>query len=349
MIVALKGTEIVEKSNELNEIRMNGMTLQQLRFFSIYLAKINSRDEKTRKVVFPIKDFQKIMELGRVNIKHLQTVTDGLLCKTYNQKNDDGGYTGFVIFKRCRVFRKNAEDWFIEIEASDDALPLMFNIRRNYFKYELWNALRLKSANQIAMYELLKQYEKLGKYEVSVTKLRERLDIITEYPRWNNFKVRVLDSCQQALTETTDITYTYERGKVGNGGKWLTVIFYIKKNKHYIDQLTLGEFINLQDEPEEAVFIDELSDIENENQKYFENERLELYSDMCDNEFNEQEIQIIYDFLLDIMPYVDELKKADYLKRAYDELNYRSTQSKISNRFKYLRGILKNKLEEKGQ
>ena len=57
----IKGTELVEKRNILNEIRKTNMTLKQLRFFSIYLAKINARDLSTRSVRFPLDDFQKIM------------------------------------------------------------------------------------------------------------------------------------------------------------------------------------------------------------------------------------------------------------------------------------------------
>lgn len=101
------------------------------------------------------------------------------------------------------------------------------------------------------MYEILKQYETIGKRELPVQELRELLGIAKdEYTYWQNFKVRVLDSCQQALKETTDICFTYERGKAGQGGKWLSVIFYIKKNEDYIDQLTLDEFINMQPQPE---------------------------------------------------------------------------------------------------
>ena len=53
---------IVQKRNILNELRSNNMTLQELRFFSIYLSKINPRDVSTRVVRFPLSDFQKIME-----------------------------------------------------------------------------------------------------------------------------------------------------------------------------------------------------------------------------------------------------------------------------------------------
>ena len=246
--MALRGKELIEKRNVLNEIRSNNMTIQELRFFSIYLSKINSRDISTRVVRFSIEDFCKIMNFGRPNIKQLQASTNGLLCKVVNIPNDDGGYTGFTLFKKCRVFKNEYEKWYIEIDASDDALPLMFDFKNRYFTYELWNALRLKSANQIRMYEILKQYEHVGKRELSVTELRELLGIAPkEYDRWDNFKRKVLDSCQQALKETTDICFDYERGKVGAGGKWLTIIFHIKKNKDYVDQLTLAEFIDMQD------------------------------------------------------------------------------------------------------
>ena len=62
------------------------------------------------------------------------------------------------------------DEWFVEINASDDALPLMFDFKNRYFKYALWNALRLKSPNQIRMYEILKQYETLGKREIEITR-----------------------------------------------------------------------------------------------------------------------------------------------------------------------------------
>ena len=95
------------------------------------------------------------------------------------------------------------------------------------FSY-LRNALRLKSASHIRMYEILKQYETLGKREIAVSDLQDMLGV--HYSRWERFRTKVLDSSQQALRETTDICFDYERGKVGNGGKWFTIIFTIHKN-----------------------------------------------------------------------------------------------------------------------
>ena len=266
-------TAIVEKRNVLNELRSNSMTVQELRFFSIYLSKINPRDQSTRVVRFPIEDFQRIMGFGRLNLNQLKDSTNRLLGKVVQVPDERGGFIAFTLFKRCRVSLDDNNKWFMEIDASDDALPLMFDFKNKYFKYELWNALRLKSPNQIRMYEILKQYEGLGKRELTVTELRELLGIgQTEYvdrTGWSNFKKKVLDSCQQALKETTDICYTYERGKVGKGGKWLSVVFHISKNEDYIDQLTLDEFINMQPEPRSVAIQTTAEDEELEGQMTF--------------------------------------------------------------------------------
>ena len=159
---------IVEKRNVLNELRSNNLTLQELRFFSIYLSKINPYDKKTRAVKFPLSDFQKIMEFGRLNIQQLKESTDNLLRKIVHIPLDNGGFKGIVLFEQCEVNKDCNGSWYVEISASHAALPLMFDFKDRYFKYELWNALRLKSSNQIRMYEILKQYENLGKREISV-------------------------------------------------------------------------------------------------------------------------------------------------------------------------------------
>ena len=68
-------TAIVEKRNVLNELRSNNMTLQELRFFSIYLSKINPWDKSTRVVRFPLDDFRRIMGLGYdMNITHFKYI-----------------------------------------------------------------------------------------------------------------------------------------------------------------------------------------------------------------------------------------------------------------------------------
>ena len=357
-------TAIVEKRNVLNELRSNNMTIQELRFFSIYLSKINPRDVSTRIVRFPIEDFQRIMGFGKLNLGQLRASTDSLLCKIVHVPDENGrGMRAFQLFKECHIFQDELGQWVLEIDAHDRALPLMFDFKNRYFKYELWNALRLKSPNQVRMYEILKQYEGLGKRELLITELRELLGIDkNEYAGrtgWSDFKKYVLDSCQQALKETTDICYTYERGKTGKGGKWLTVIFHIMKNKDHVDRLSLEEFIDLQPK---AVGIDtaeydddtEMSEEERRIAKYGE-EHLVLYAEAVDDEFEKEELEQIALILTRInIPKDPNLSGYDatlygrqrYLKEKYAALKYealrkvKNGEEPIRNRFKYFLTML---------
>lgn len=330
-------TAIVAKRNVLNEIRSNNMTVQELRFFSIYLSKINPWDKSTRVVRFPLEDFRRIMEFGRLNISQLKSSTDSLLCKIVHVPDERGGYRAFQLFKECHVSQDDYGEWYMEIDAHDRALPLMFDFRSRYFKYKLWNALRLKSSNQVRMYEILKQYEGLGKRELTVAELRELLGIApNEYTRFERFRVRVLDSCQSALKESTDICFEYERGKTGKGGKWITIIFYIRKNNDYIDQLTLDEFINMQPQPssenDEIDYGSELADL--------------LGSTACKNEFTPEQIRILQDLVIQAVPNQDDLARCDYLIEKVHLLNYYHSKNLIQDRFAYLRSMIEKDIKK---
>ncbi len=310
----IKNSYIVEKSNLLNEIRDNKMSLQELRFFSVYLSKINARNVSTRCVRFPLSDFQKIMNIGRMNIKHFKTAVNGLLCKVVHMPTDDGGLSSFQLFKEVKLFKDDSEEWFVEIDAHDNALPLFFNLKGNYFTYELWNALRLKSVNQFRMYELLKQRENLGHFEIKVSELREFLYIApTQYTALKDFKIRILDSCQQALAENTDICYTYECGKRGARGKWLTIVFHVSKNSKHSDPLELQDFIDKQPQPKSERVPDErpeapelCSDYSTSSSSAFK--RQPYLSGEFEKDLKQSDIKVLCDMLACKVPNTSERK-----------------------------------------
>jgi plasmid replication initiation protein len=72
--------------------------------------------------------------------------------------------------------------------------------------------------NQIRLYELLKARENMGGVlEISLNSLKLKLGIDKkQYPRWNNFKTRVIEPCRLALIEHTDLRFTYTPIKNGN-------------------------------------------------------------------------------------------------------------------------------------
>ena len=340
----LKNYYLVEKRNVLNEIRSNNMTLQELRFFSIYLSKINQRDLNTRVVRFSLDDFQTIMELSsNIKIPYMKSVTNSLLSKIVNVPYyKTGGYEAFQLFKECRVNTDEYGEWYVEIDAHDKALPLLFEFKNKYFTYQLWNALRLKSSNQLRMYEILKQYQTVGYRILKIEELRSLLGIAKdEYPRYNDFKKWVLDSCQQALLEYTDIKFTYEpHEKKGKGSKVISVKFTIIKNDDYTDQLTLSEFI---EEKKLEASADDSIDDENEGTGSLYSDRINFLMGACNDEFTYNQIVTLNDKMRDFMPY-EEFKYQPhcyhYLNSRYNEMIRRSEKDGVRTRFGYVKSLI---------
>ena len=261
---------LVEKRNILNDLISREFTLQELRLFSIYLGRINARDLSTRVVRLGIKQFYSIMGVYPQKISYLKEITNSLLTKVVNVPNENNnGYSAFQLFKECRIDEDDNGQWYFEIEAHIKALPLMFNYKRDYFKYELWNVLNLESVNQFRMYEVLKQHEWHGEHIVTVAGLKALLGIgEKEYPEFSDFKKDVLKVCQRALKEKTDITFTYEpHVRSGRGGRIQSLRFVISKNQDYKCQLNLEEFlgadiiakIKQETEPESTLDVSQLS------------------------------------------------------------------------------------------
>lgn len=340
----IKKNNLIEKRNVLNELRCNNMQLQELRFFTIYLSKINARDpDNTRVVRFSLSDFLSIMELKKVNISDVKAISNSLLCKVVSINTDSGGFRQFQLFKECTFEKDSDDNWYLEIDANDKALPLMFDFKRDYFTYELWNALRLTSSNQIRMYEILKQYEKVGERTLQLGELKSLLFIgENEYSIFANFRRRVLDSCQKALKQSTDICFDYELIKKSKG-KVTDIKFIIKKNTEYIDQLSLEEFINMKkdciEEQEPEI---ELEEIEDDQEEDIFKEKLKFYSEALNEEFTLDEVEVLYRLALPIIEAQSDkisfdLKMYNFLALKFSELN---SKKNIKFRFNYLKKLI---------
>ncbi|MCL2053034.1 MAG: replication initiation protein [Oscillospiraceae bacterium] len=257
------------------------------------------------------------------------------------------GFEAFQIFKKCRVYKHN-ETWHISIDAHDDALPLLFDYKTQYYKYELWNTLRLKSANQFRMYEILKQFEYKGERTLNLTDLKRLLCIKNnEYQRYDNLKARVLEACRKALAEYTDISFTYlpaERN--GKGGGITAITFYIKANKPKAPPLSLDEFMQRGKTTEESPPAPQL-----QMPQIYKDKNLEFLAEACDEEFSERQMRVIFDVVIKAVPFTIckhtmALQHYDYLRMKYNEFCYTADKkavegSPVRNRFAYFLSTLK--------
>lgn len=238
-----KSKYMVAKRNDLMEMRPRDMTFQEQRLLVVYLSKINPLDINTRRVVLPISEFQNILEINsKQGVNYYIDVAENLVSRTIRIPFE-GGIKVFPLFKTALIYLKSSElenNEFDDVahfslEAHEDALPLMFEFKKNFTSYELGSITRLKSVNQLRMYEILKQYERAKFRIVSIDDLKELLGISKkDYAEYKFFKRDVLEVCRKALDQCTDISFTYEPHSK-KGRKIYELKFKINKNKNYIN------------------------------------------------------------------------------------------------------------------
>jgi plasmid replication initiation protein len=357
----------VSKSNSLNEARNSRMTPTQMKLLGIYLSKINPTDAGSRVVTFKLEDYAKIMQVSQLNTTRLAKTAEELLGLTVKLWDNEGKYSEdaeeelviIQIFKKFRLFKKKDDgEWYVSIDCHDDATRLMFDLRERYFKYELWNTLQLTSFNQQRMYEILKQYERIGERVVTIKDLRALLGLQpAEYAVWQNFKVRVIDASQEALGRYTDLRFTWEPyGKRGRGGKVNALKFIIQKNDDYIRQMTLEDYLI---EHELPALEEELLELENppiKLEKAIEPEHAvdplhpvlferyqELAAHSCRGEFTIEQIAVLHTEMLSAIP-EGAIGNSDYcvtyLRKRYEYMDMRSKSGKVKHRFGYLRSLI---------
>lgn len=330
----------VERTNNFNQLRPKGLTLNQVRFFAIYQAKINAREPEKREVVFPLKDFVRIMDLQRLNITKLKNTIDELLRQIVHLPNDRNGFIAIPLFNECEVYQdKDTNEWFVKIECHQKAMPYMFEMKKNYFKYQLWNALRLTSVNQIRMYEILKQYENKGTRTIQLDELKDMLGIDKkQYVRYENFRVRVLESCQKALAENTDIRFEYI--PIRTSRKITAIQFNIFKNKEYKDVLQLDEFIDKSD-LEDVITepVTQKKDLKDLYKQYFSSEREEMLRNNI-----KMLLQEIYE--TDSML---ELRTEAIYKKCVTKFKMQAQSTEIIKPLSYMNGIINNLIDEESK
>lgn len=372
--LVLSGDNWVYQANAINSAISDRASVIGIRFFSIYQSKLNPKDKTTRKVTFPLDDYAKIMELQRVNITQLKKAAEELITIPIIIGRPDGGFTARPLYDKVDVFQDEQDDWYVTIDCHDDMVDYLFDLHRDYFKYRLWNMLRLRERNHQRMYLFLKERQFLKEPPiVELGEIRKALGLNKDqYTAWRDFRRAVLEPCQTALSERTDLKFAFEPIKKGRGGKIVAIKLIIENNNNYVDQLTLDEFIGSQFEPEyETEEINPMSfkaeeqqELESSTSDYDYRKALALLGEKPSDKPNEQQAESIKNLALKVAKntYDEELETSKITlnealyKIIYDAVMIVNTaiekakQGKgrvINNPITYLNGVLQNKAKVK--
>lgn len=313
---------IIEKSNVLNAMQQTNydMTLNEFRFFCMYLSKLNARDPSNRTAIIKIEDFEKLFDTpfntSRFNKKIRQVAGANIEIKTGDKTTILQLYSKF---EWC-----DSEDCKeLEITCNFDVQPYLFELQKNYTAYRLGNIAKLNSIPKIRLYELCKQYEKIKEVKFGIEELQQML--MTKRNRFNDFRLQVIEPAVEDINKFTDITVTYE--KILKCRKCVAIKFFIESKNQDIAEIEHKEAV-----PQKK----DLKDLYN---KYFSSEHEENFK---------SNIKIMLQEIYETDSMIDSRTDAIY-KKCVSKFKIQAQNTEIIKPLSYMNGIINNLIDEESK
>lgn len=217
---------LVVQANSLIEASYRLKPSQQ-KFLRIMASMINKDDEDFKTYEFKISELISLFEVkDQSKYNEIPKQTRELMGNVLTFKTDKKIIQ--VPFLNYCEYEFGAGIMRVQFHPYLKPFYLYLGKENPYTKYELKNILTLKSIYSIRIYELLKQFEKIGFRTIEINKLREIFQIEpSEYIRYNDFKRFVLLQAQKELPLKTDITFEFE--EIKEKRKVVAIKFNVRK------------------------------------------------------------------------------------------------------------------------
>lgn len=234
--------KLVRKSNNLVEGKYR-FDIWEMRVFTKMLTMILPNDEDFKEYRIYLKEVIDDFNLSndKQSYKLLKDGAVKLMKKEIKIIRDtEEGEKEFLTYIAVGLdsFTSKTKGSYLDISFHPKMKPFLLQLQTQFLMYDVRNILQLQSSYSVRIYELLKQYEKIGKRTFSIDNLKETLSVIDKYPLYANFKQRIIVKAQEDLAAFTDISFTFEEIKKGRATH--TIVFTIKSNKTIVEERKLA-------------------------------------------------------------------------------------------------------------
>lgn len=220
-----KYKSLMVKSNYIIEASYK-LSLQEQRIIYILLSKIKKDDEEFKVYKFSVKE---IANTIKTNHKGMHSEVSKNIDNLRNKN--------LTIIKDNSILRikwLSSAQYFVgqgtvELEFSPKLKPYLLQLKEQFTKLYLDRVINFNSYYSCRVYELLKQYQSIGKRILLVDDIRTMFCIETnQYSRYNDFKRKIIIQAQKEINSKSDIYFDFEEIKTGH--KVTALKFYIKSN-----------------------------------------------------------------------------------------------------------------------
>ena len=248
----MSDNQIVTKANKLTSASYSlGVAEQRVIILAIIEARSQQRMIDARGVLrIKAKSYQDNFKVEKhTAYEALKSAATGLFEASFKYKSIDET-TGKPKDNVVRWVQKIAyidDAGTVELQFTDEVIPLITRLSKEYTEYELKQVSELQSEYAIRLYELMIQWKSVGKtQQILLDDLRNQLGVKPDqYKAMCNFKARVLDHGINQINNHTDIIAEYEQHKTGRKVTGFTFRFRSKQAVSKPKQVSNNDFIKM--------------------------------------------------------------------------------------------------------
>ncbi len=312
--MSMKDDKLIVKANDFVEAPYK-LTVWEQKVMLKVIAAIGKCDKDFKTYTFSIKEMMEDVGAKRKDLyKELNMITKGLIGKTFTITTDKGEIQ--VSWLSSATYLKG--QGIVELEISEKLKPFLLDLRERFTKYNYKYVTSFKKTYSFRIYELLKQFETIGKRKFEVSKLKEILCCDERYDRYFDFKKYVLEPAKEEINKT-DISFEYEEIKEGRSVKYLNFIIYTN--------------IKLLDAIDNKV----------DGKKVYETYKKKSHNELIE----ELELLLSTKYSINVQrEKLERINKTEIMKLIFEIREGEYDREEIQNSRKYMLGVIKKKCNE---
>ncbi len=297
--------KLVIKSNKLIEARYE-LSLNEQKIILYAVSKLDTTKDKFNILELETKEFMELLDTSQFRYTEIRELVSNLMSKQVRIETDKRDLVANWISSIDYI----KDTGLIELEFSEKLIPYLLQLKERFTRYQLNNILHLKNKHSIRIYELLKQYQKIGQREFTINELKKILMLENKYKQFRDFNKSVLKLTMEEINEFTDL---------------IIDIDYIKKGRK-VESIKYK--IESKDQ-EKKIYIDFLNE-------FYNIKEMKSKMGLGQENFSTEQIMSVYEKA------VGKAGNEDIDLFEYIRLNYNHIKSKARNKYSYLLKALEN-------
>ena len=208
------------------------LSTMELKFILNAISKLDSKhDTVLGEYSISVKEIEDEIGISEGHHSRLKTFAKKIMSKPLLiEKGKD--FEVYNWFSRIKYIDSEAR--FL-VRFEEGLKPYLLELKERFTPYNLKNILPLTSSYSIRIYQLLKEYENLGKRTFELEDLHDILEIPKSYKIYNRFKEKVLHVAEAELKEHCDIYFTLKEKKRGRKVTELVFTIHSKQSEAEIN------------------------------------------------------------------------------------------------------------------